>query len=488
MNKAIERFECYLRRRYGDRSTPKHYLSDMRIFVRAIGDKPPNEVTVQDIDDFVDLQVAQGMSPATVNRCLATLRTFFEFLASEEPDRPWPNPVNWRRHGIQEGESLPRDLSDADVERLFAAIDDDRDRAMFGLMIGAGLRVGEVVAVQLQDLGSPSSSDQLTRLRVRGKGCKERIVWLTPRLYATVQTWLHERPDSHHPHLFLNQHGRPLSVSGVQYRLKQHTQRASIHATCHQLRHTFARRLVEQGMPIEGISKLLGHAQVRTTEVYIAGADPQLRDASTKAMAQLEADSQTSEASEPATYLPSAPPREPERADLAELEASFSYFDELPSWLQEPLCAYLSHRWRNWQPHMAPQHAHRLARQLRRIWRWLLDHCSLDGWSDLKRSNVEAWMDAREEEGLVASSRITELADLRSCLHFLAERDIPLDANLFRIPYPERGEQLPRYLEETEYQSLEQVVLEQTVEETPTNVRDQAWFFSPRSGDRVFSG
>ena len=478
MNKAIERFERYLQRRYGDRSTPKHYLSDMQIFVREIGDKPPDEVTVQDIDNFVDQQVAQCLSPTTVNRRLATLRTFFEFLAAENPDCSWPNPVNWRRHGIKEGDLLPRDLSDADVERLFSTINDDRDRAMFGLMVGAGLRVGEVVVVRLQDLEPPTSSDQPAPLWVHGKGHKERLVWLTPRLCATLQTWLQERPDSAHPQLFLNQHGRPLSVSGVQYRLKQHTQRVGIQATCHQLRHTFARRLVEQEMPIESISKLLGHAQVRTTEIYTAGADPQLRDAFTKAMAQLDASSQVSDASEFDSGLPPVPPREPERADPAELEASFSYFDDLPNWLQEPLRVYLSHRWRHWQPHLAPQHARRLARQLRRVWRWLLDHRALNGWSDLKRSDVEAWMDARQEAGLAASSRITELSDLHSCLHFFAERDLFLDANLFRISYPERGEQLPRYLEETEYQRLEQVILEQTAEETPMNACAQAWFFT----------
>lgn len=478
MNKAIERFERYLQRRYGDRSTPKHYLSDMRIFVQCIGDKSPIEVTVQDIDAFVDRQVARGLSPTTVNRRLATLRTFFEFLAAEDPDCSWPNPVNWRRHGIKEGEPLPRDLSDADVERLFAAIKDDRDRALFGLMLNAGLRVGEVVTVRLQDLEPPTASDQPAPLRVCGKGHKERLVWLTPRLYAAVQTWLQERPDSDHPQLFLNQHGRPLSVSGVQYRLKQHIRRAGIHATCHQLRHTFARRLVEQEMPIESISKLLGHAQVRTTEIYTAGADPQLRDAFTEAMAQLEASSHMSDASTSDSNLPPAPPREPERADPAELEASFSYFDDLPSWLQEPLRVYLSHRWRNWQPHVAPRHARRLARQLRRIWRWLLGHRALNGWSDLKRSDVEAWMDARQGAGLAASSRITELSDLRSFLYFVTERGLSLDANLFRIPYPERGEQLPRYLEETEYRRLEQVVLEQTAGETLTNARDRAWFFT----------
>ncbi len=470
MNEAIKRFGRYLQRRYGDRSTPKHYLSDMRIFVRHIGSKSPTEVSVQDIDRFVDQQVSQGLKPTTINRRLATLRTFFEFLAAEKPDRPWPNPVNWRRHGVKQGEPLPRDVPDSDVERLFATIDDDRDRAMFGLMVGAGLRVGEVAAILLQDLEAPSSPDQMVRLRVRGKGRKERIVWLTPPLYATVQAWLQKRPNSPSDHLFLNQHARSLSVSGIEYRLGQHAERASVSVTCHQLRHTFAWRLAEQEMPIESLSKLMGHSQVQTTQVYTAGADPKLREALVKAMARLEETPQTPVASENVAAPQSVPHRRREQADPVELDACLAILDPLPGWLRTSLQDYLAWRWRNWQPHMARQHGRRLARQLRRSWDWLLDHQALDGWSDLKRSRLEAWMSARQQAGIAASSRITELSDLLSCLRFVADQDISLDPNLFRVAYPER--------EEAEYNHLEQVVLAQTTNGTPTATRDRAWFFT----------
>ena len=477
MKETIQRFENYLQRRYGDRSTPKHYASDMRIFAQHIGDKSPVEVSVKDIDHFVDRQVSQGLSPLTINRRLAALRTFFEFLASEEPDQARPSPVNWRRHGIKQGERLPRDLPDAEVDALFTAIRDRRDRAMFGLMIGAGLRVGEVAAMVLQDLEAPSSPEQMARLRVRGKGRKERIVWLTVPLYATVQAWLEERPTSSHDHVFLNQHGRPLSVAGIEYRLKQHAQRAGIQATCHQLRHTFARRLAEQEMPIESLSKLLGHAQVETTQVYTAGADRHLRDAFARAMTQLEEMPQPA-VPEQATKSRPMPRRQREQADPAELDACLALFDPLPAWLRPSLRAYLTRRWRDWEPHMAGQHGRRLAHQLRRGWQWLIQHQAVDGWSNLKRSHLEAWLSARQEVGIAASTRTNELSELLSCLRFASEHDISLDANLFRVAYPERAEALPRYLEEWEYKHLEQVVLTQTADETPTSARDRAWFFT----------
>ena len=478
MKTAIKRFKSHLCCRYSDRSTPKHYLSDLDIFVQLIGNKPPTEVSVQDIDRFVAQQVEQGLCPTTINRRLATLHTFFEFLAAEEPDKPWPNPVIWRRHRIKQGEPLPRDLRDSAVERLFAVIDDDRDRAMFGLMVGAGLRVSEVAAILLQDLEAPTSPDQMARLRVRGKGHKERIVWLTPALYATVHTWLQKRPHSTHAHLFLNQHGRPLSVAGIQYRLKQHAESAGIHATCHQLRHTFARRLVEQEMPIESISKLLGHAQVETTQIYTAGADPKLRDAFAKAMSRLEKAHRPPSAPRNEAEPQSTPRRQREQSDPAELADCLSTFDSLPDWLRPLLRDYLTRRWHNWQPHMAKQHGHRLARQLRRCWDWLLANQTVNGWSDLQRSHIEAWLNARQKAGIAASSRTCELSELLSCLRFVADRDTPLSANLFRVAYPERSDPLPRYLTEAEYNRLEQVVLAQTADDTPTAARDRAWFFT----------
>lgn len=479
MDEATEQFECYLRRRYSDRSTPKHYLSDLRIFVRHIGHKSPTEVKVQDIDSFVDHQVKRGLSPATINRRLSTLHTFFEFLASEDPDRPWPNPVIWRRHKVKQGEHLPRDVPDAVVERLFAAIDSDRDRAMFALMIGAGLRVGEVADLRLQGLEAPTSPEQMARLRIEGKGRKERVVWLTPLLYATVQTWLQQRPASVGEHIFLNQHARPLSEAGIQYLLKQHAERAGVQLTCHQLRHTFGRRMTEQEMPIENLAKLLGHARVQTTQVYTAGADPKLRQTFAQAMAQLaETSPPSSNPSDvPSDFLVTSSPQR-EQADPADLEACFTIIDSLPTWLQEPLRTYLTRRWRNWQPHLARQHGRHLAHRLRRIWQWLFDHYSLSGWSDLHRSQLEAWLDACQEAGNAASTRSTNLSAFLSFLRFIMDQDISLDANLFRTTSPELPEDLPRDLSESEYQRLEQTVLSQTTQETPIQTRERAWFLT----------
>ena len=361
MLKARKRFAQYLYRCYGDGSTPKHYLNDLDLFIRQIGDKTPEQITVRDIDNFIDNQMEKQLKPTTINRRTASLHTFFEYLASEEPDKAWPNPVNRRRHALQQGQRLPRDASEAEVNALFAVIDDRRDRAMFGLMVGAGLRVGEVVALQCHHLEEPLEPGQMARLRVTGKGRKERIDWVTPYWYDSLTQWLAVRPDTKSDALFLNQHQRPLSVSGVQYRLKQYCTQADIHLTCHQLRHTFARRLAEQRMPVESISQLLGHAQIQTTQRYTAGANPDLRDEFLATMNRIESAAPSAPA--PIALLPPAP-RQKEIADPHALEQAIDRLQKLPDWLKDPLSAYLRHRWQRWQPHRAASNVAGLSSQL----------------------------------------------------------------------------------------------------------------------------
>ncbi len=475
MDQDLGQFAQYLRRRYSDRSTAKHYVSDLQVFMRVIGPKQAQAVTAQDIDRFVSEQAQDGLSPATINRRVAAIHSFFEFLASMNPDQSWPNPVNWRRHGVKQGQSVPRDALDGQVDRLFAVMADARDRAIFGLMVGAGLRVGEVVSLRCCDLEPPPTPTQGARLRVCGKGRKERIVWVTPYWYTVLSAWLTQRPPAKSDHLFVNQHQRPLSVAGVQFRLKHYCRQAAIDISCHQLRHTFARRLAEQSMPIESISALLGHAQVETTQRYTAGANPSLRDAFLATMASLETSPVPAPAS--AASVPVSPSRR-EVADLEALEHCVHRLAPLPDWLRETLRDYLRRRWRDWQPHRAPENAQKLAGQLLQTWRWLVTECSVHSWSDLRRSHVEAWLNARTQAGLAASTRRSELSILLSSLHFALDHDLDVAASIFRVDSPAQPKPLPRYLLADQYQCLLTTVMQQTANDTPRAALDRAWFLT----------
>jgi len=475
MLKARKRFAQYLRRCYGDRSTPKHYLNDLDLFIRQVGDKCPASVTVKDVDDFIDSQMEKQLKSATINRRLASLHTFFEYLASEEPDKAWPNPVNRRRHCVKQGQSLPRDASEAQVNALFAVIDDARDRAMFGLMVGAGLRVGEVVTLLCNHLEAPPVPGQMARLRVLGKGRKERIAWVTLYWYEALTQWLALRPQVKTKRLFLNQHQRPLSVSGVQFRLKQYCEQAGIHLTCHQLRHTFARRLAEQRMPTESIGQLLGHAQLKTTQRYTAGADPDLRDEFLETMNRLAT------APPPLSTLVSTiplPPRQEEKANPKALEQAMARLQTLPDWLQETLATYLRYRWQRWPPHRATDNVAILSRQLAAIWSWLVAERNITAWETVQRSDVEAWLTARTSAGIRVNTRRTQLTTLFGCLRFACDQEMTIAANIFRIPYPARPDPLPRYLPADEYERLLKTVQEQTAAASPRHALDRAWFLT----------
>lgn len=500
MNEIIERFIKQQQYRSRNRSTAEHYMSDLRIVQRYLGDKPIEQVTVQDIDGFVASQSEQGLAATTINRRLATLQALFTYWASDAPDEARASPVNWRRHGLKQGRALPRDASDEVVDRLFAVMDDVRDRAIFGLMVGAGLRVGEVIALQLADLEAPTNPTAVARLRVCGKGEKERIVFLTAQWRTLLAAWLAVRPRTAESTLFLNQHQRSLTVDGVQFRLSQYCQAAGVRITCHQLRHTFARRLAEQRMPIESISQLLGHAQVITTQRYTNGANPDLRDQFLAAMA-----SAASPAPLPAATVsnspvcpqstmsppPAANPQQPTEAvddrdkptttspvtlvaDRQELAAAISRFAGLPAWLHSTLADYLTERWRRWSAHMAATHAHRLARQLRRMWDTLLTQNRLTGWGDLRRSSLEAWLQTRAETGLAVSTQRNELCDLLAFLTFVNQRVTELPATLFQVAYPQARSPLPRFLPPEAFQRLWQTAIEQT-QDHPLN---RAWFLT----------
>ena len=115
---AMQRFIQHIRQRYPTSSTATHYQSDLEQFGRMV-DKAPRAVTRADVSHFVTIQLAQGLSGATVNRRLATLSSFpstssghrFEFLADEANDDYWANPVVWRSHRVRQGRHRSTELT-----------------------------------------------------------------------------------------------------------------------------------------------------------------------------------------------------------------------------------------------------------------------------------------------------------------------------------------------------------------------------------------
>ncbi|MCB8989818.1 MAG: tyrosine-type recombinase/integrase [Ardenticatenaceae bacterium] len=282
----IARFQQWLRRRSPHASTHIHYANDVELFFNWC-DKAVAEVSATDIDAFIEQCQVQGHATATVNRRLAALRTFYRFLDLTMADAP-RNPVLPQRHYIRQGRRLPRDVEDEVLEALFAVIQSPRDKAMFSLMLRCGLRVGEVRSLNMNDLYLQPASGQLPRLWLHGKGGNERVAYLSPQALVVLQAWLAVRPVSGgSPAVFLNRFGRRLTVTGIQYILAGYCREAGVWVTCHQFRHTFARHLVEAGVPVTTIQRLLGHVRIRTTEVYLHISDTQTQADYQAAMAVL---------------------------------------------------------------------------------------------------------------------------------------------------------------------------------------------------------
>lgn len=270
----IDGFEKYWRRRKPGKSTALHYASDVRIFFRWANGYGPEDITVHIIDWFIEWQQSLGRAPNTVRRRLISLRMFFDYY-SYSRDKDLANPVMPRRHYVDCGEILPRSVADIVLDKLFESIGEHRrDRAIFTLMLHCGLRVGEITRLRLDDLLMRGT--ELARLRIQGKGQKERIVFLSPSGAMLLAEYLSVRSISQSPRIFLNRRGHPITITGIQLQLASYCHKADIWITCHQLRHTFASRMVEGGMAVTSVQKLLGHSSIRTTQRYIQVSDLQV--------------------------------------------------------------------------------------------------------------------------------------------------------------------------------------------------------------------
>jgi site-specific recombinase XerD len=462
---SIARFSEYLNRRSPGRRTGVAYVNDVQQFAAGCA-KPWREVTVQDVDAFVDQQRAAGRSAATVKRRVAGLRVFFELLIDEAGDPSWRNPVRFKRHAGQPTKRLPRDLPDAAVDQVWGVLTSARDRAWFVLMLRGGLRVGEVVALTVADVPAPPAVGQPARLRVLGKGRKERIVLLSADAYAVLLAWVQQRPPSAGAALFLNERGEALSANGIQWLLRGYGQQIGRHLTPHQLRHTYARQLREHGMPLPTLSQLMGHAQLSTTLIYTAGVDPALCQDYPRAVAALEQAAPIP----PAPPAPAAPPASPPLAAREPPEAlpTPQLPETWPAGLREPCLAYLRHVILTWNPRHAAGLLARRESELRRFGEWLLARHPVTTLADLTLADLRAYQTAELARGLSPLSVNRALDPLLTLLRQHAEQGQPVAPDLERLERLARPAALPRALAECQAQALDQA-LRQPLDAAPVD-------------------
>jgi site-specific recombinase XerD len=262
---AIINYRRFLKRRNCSQCTLRNYMSTLKGFVIWLCE-PIEQVSSRSILAFIEHLLNQRLSPKTINCYLDGIRGFYDYLINEEGVQI-PNPVK-RGYVLKLSRPLPRYLRDEQISRLFAAIDHKRDRAIFMLMLRCGLRVEEVAQLTLSAVDLPRS--QL--FVYRGKGAKDRVVYLSHDAHRALVEYLKIRSFSRAKRLFLVDKGRckgnPMSVRAIQKRMEHYARKAGLKVSCHQLRHTMATQLLNADADLVTIQDLLGHSRIKTTQRY----------------------------------------------------------------------------------------------------------------------------------------------------------------------------------------------------------------------------
>ncbi|MEO0078178.1 MAG: site-specific tyrosine recombinase XerD [candidate division WOR-3 bacterium] len=273
----LERFDSYL---LVDRSvvqkSAEAYRSDIRQFLLSVPEAAlrPADVTRDAVHAYVRQLSTLGLAPTTVARKIVSLRLFFRFLSAEQ--KLTENPAELLELPRMQ-RRLPSVLSPDEVVRLIDAAGQAADRfwalrakAMIELLYGCGLRVSELLGLDLTDLSFTNRC-----VRVIGKRNKERIVPVGTYALAAVRAYLagarlHYLGRRQSSGLFLNHHGCKLSRMGFLKILRQCAALAGIkrRVTPHTLRHSFATHLLEGGADLRSVQEMLGHSSIATTQIY----------------------------------------------------------------------------------------------------------------------------------------------------------------------------------------------------------------------------
>jgi integrase/recombinase XerC len=217
---------------------------------------------------------AQGLSGRSLARMLSSWRAFYRFLLSSPEYALQDDPCEHLK-APRAARRLPSVLSPDEAGQLLTDHSENdavlltRDIAMFELTYSSGLRVSELVGLNLAQLNLRE-----TEARVLGKGSKERLVPIGQPAIDALQRWLAARQgwlqDADEPAVFINARGKRLSVRTVQQRLKNHAIRQGLaqHVHPHMLRHSFATHLLQSSGDLRAVQELLGHASIASTQVY----------------------------------------------------------------------------------------------------------------------------------------------------------------------------------------------------------------------------
>ena len=269
-------------------NTLSSYLRDVRQYICWLAEAglSPEQAARTDVDAYTKSLSACGKSVATITRSLASLKSFYAYLLSAGAVSV--NPAKGLSSARVE-RKLPQVLTSKEVEVFLEQPDPSepkgcRDRAMLELLYATGIRVSELIGLNLEHLNLSAGF-----VRCLGRG-KERVIPLYPAAVRALQAYLERvRPQMvEHPGeraLFVNMSGERMSRQGFWKIIKHYQEKAGIHKeiTPHTLRHSFAAHLLENGADLRSIQEMLGHADISSTQIYTQLVNQKLKDVYRKA-------------------------------------------------------------------------------------------------------------------------------------------------------------------------------------------------------------
>lgn len=286
LDQAVEDFLqfCASERRLSEH-TLQAYSADLADFRRWLPGKATlDSVTQHTLKSYLaDMLGTRRLAVATVRRRLACLRSFFRRMSDA---RGLADPFgNWRPK-LPRRKRLPRSLSRAEVSSLLQSSLSKSHSLRQGpnawlstairLMVSTGIRVGELCRLRVEDI-SPDGSI----LRIHGKGSRDRIAYVTDSmLRKTLSTVARKKmTNSSGAALFINRHGTTMKPQTVRAQLRRRSAELGLsrRVTPHMLRHTAATLLIETGVDIRFVQRLLGHSSIATTEIYTHVSDEALK-------------------------------------------------------------------------------------------------------------------------------------------------------------------------------------------------------------------
>lgn len=273
--KLLRAFDAYLMLEAGSADNSRDaYGRDARRLLEYLDGKPLTEVGVDELHQFMVEMIDCGLSPRSLRRLISGIRAFFRFLTIEGYLEQNPSLLV---EPPQIGLHLPEVLSVDEIDAMIAAIDPKaneavRDRALMETLYGCGLRVSELINLEINKLQLDAGY-----LIVRGKGNKERIVPMGEVTVDAMRDWLEERADGkilpgEENYVFTAPRtGRRITRVRVFLIVKRLARAAGIsrEVSPHTLRHSFASHLLEGGANLRAIQQMLGHENLATTQIYI---------------------------------------------------------------------------------------------------------------------------------------------------------------------------------------------------------------------------